>query len=90
LTGIIEGSCKKQERRFGANFKNAKHFEIGSVYILIPFTAVVCNTCYILAGQLQVVLILILRTIMMGCNDIVIGYLIVDMCIGMNVIEVSR
>jgi hypothetical protein len=27
---------------------------------------------------------------MMGCNDIVIGYLIVDMCIGMNVIEVSR
>jgi len=27
---ISGGSCKKQERRFGANFKNAKHFEIGS------------------------------------------------------------
>lgn len=58
--------------------------------MLIPFPAVVCNTCYIPAGQLQAVLILILRTIMMGYNDVVIGCLIINMCIGMDEIEVCR
>jgi Fic family protein len=32
------GSCKKQERRFGANFKNAKHFEIGSIHLLLSIS----------------------------------------------------